>query len=603
MILTKISSVIKEINIRGIQRAFQLLGPYIVKSWKFYAGLILILFVEIFLTIGFAWFFGTITDAAVQGQFEKLKSLIPIILALICISQFVTYFNTYLESYVTSKIKRDLKEHVLKHIMLLPTNKLSKIRSGDLLTHFTNDINCIDGVIGSNLIYLIQLPLISLAVFFYMLHINWQLSVLSLIIVPIAIIIGGVFGILIRNNSRTIYNKISDINSNLHETFQGLSVIRSFLLERMFAKKFTKQNDEYFNLEMKNARLRGSFYVAGGAISSIAYIISLCLGAFFVSNGTITVGSLLTFVTLMQHLINPLTGLAGLWGSFQSSASAVERISNVLDLQPEALDLPTYTKTSTLSKSIKFQNVNFHYEPETEIYKQLNLEIPTGQVIAFVGPSGAGKTTLFNLIQGFYQPQSGQILMDDVSISDLSPSVLRSSFASVAQETFLFGGTIKDNLLLARPNITELEMINAAIHANIHGFIMSLPDQYDTEIGERGVRLSGGQKQRLAIARAILKDAPILLLDEATSALDSESEFQVKEALDRLMKNKTTLVIAHRLSTIQHADLIIVMNEGEIVQRGTHQELMSQEGLYRKLTQTQFLINQNRDSHLSGISS
>ena len=290
----------------------------------------------------------------------------------------------------------------------------------------------------------------------------------------------------------------------------------------------------------------------------------------------------------MQHLINPLTGLAGLWGSFQSSASAVERISNVLDVVPESSELPSYTSTIHLPKTIQFRRVNFCYEPETKIFDQLSLIIPTGKVVAFVGPSGAGKTTLFNLIQGFYKPQSGHTLLDDLSIDQLSPSLLRSSFAYVAQETFLFSGTIKENLLLARPNLTDLELTNAAINANIHTFIMSLPNQYDTEIGERGVRLSGGQKQRIAIARAILKDAPILLLDEATSALDSESEFQVKEALNRLMKNKTTLVIAHRLSTIQHADLIIVMDEGRIVQQGAHEELMSQDGLYRKLIKHSF---------------
>ncbi|MGM0874198.1 MAG: ABC transporter ATP-binding protein [Bacillota bacterium] len=602
MIKKRILSIIDLFNIGGIQKTFTLLRPYILKSWRSYFGLLVILFVEIFLIIAFAWFFGTITDFAVQGEFHKIKQLLLVALALICTDLFVSYFNIYLESYVTSKIKRDLKEHVLKHIMLLPTNKLAKIRSGELLTHFTNDINCINGVIGSNLIYLIQLPLMSMAVFFYMLHIHWQLSVFSLFIIPIAIFIGAVFGILIRNNSRTIYNQIGDINSSLNEMFQGISVIRSFLLEKVFVSRFKQKNHEFFQLEMKNAKLRGSFSVAGGTISSISYIISLCLGAFFVSKGNITVGSLLTFVSLMQRLISPLTGLAGLWGSFQSSASAVERISTVLDEDPETLELPFYTKISNLPNSIKFKNVTFYYEPEIEIFNQLNLEIPTGKVVAFVGPSGAGKTTLFHLIQGFYKPQSGQILMDHVSINELSPSVLRSTFAYVAQETFLFSGTIKDNLLLARPEITEFEMINAAIHANIHEFIMSLPDQYDTEIGERGVRLSGGQKQRMAITRAILKDAPILLLDEATSALDSESEFHVKEALDRLMKNKTTLVIAHRLSTIQHADLIIVLEEGKIVQQGTHQELMSQEGLYRKLTQTQFLIDQSRDSHLSVIS-
>ncbi|KKI92977.1 ABC transporter permease [Bacillus sp. SA1-12] len=603
MIKDKLIILMKEFNFTGIQKTFKLLGPYLLKSWKSYLGLLLILLIEIFLTLGFAWFYGAITDAAVQSQFKTLQSLIPIAILLICISLIVSYYNIYLESYVTSKIKKDLKEDVLKQIMLLPSQQLAKIRSGELLTHFTNDINCINGVIGSNLIYLIQLPLVSMAVFFYMLQIHWQLSVLSLLIIPIAIVIGGIFGILIRNNSRTIYNQIGDINSHLTEMFQGISVIRSFLLEKLFVNLFKQKNEDFFELEMKNAKLRGAFYVAGGFISSISYIVSLCLGAFFVSKGTISVGSLLTFVTLIQRLISPLTGIAGLWGSFQSSASAVERISSVLDEKLDSLELPSYEQIHKIPISLKFQDVHFTHEPETILFHNLNLEIPTGKVVAFVGTSGAGKTTLFNLLQGFYKPQSGQIMMDDVSIHDLPPSILRSTFAYVAQETFLFGGTIKDNLLIARPVITEIEMINAAIHANIHDFIMSLPNQYETEIGERGVRLSGGQKQRLAIARAILKNAPILLLDEATSALDSESEFQVKEALDRLMKNKTTLVIAHRLSTIQHADLIVVMDQGEIVQQGTHHELMGQEGLYRQLTKTQFLIDNNHESQLSVISS
>jgi len=593
MITAKLTSVIREVNLKGIQKTFQLLGPFILSSWKSYTGLIFILFIDIFLTIGFAWFFGTITDAAVSGQFEKIRSLLLIVLLLIVIGQLVTFFNTYLESYVTSNIKRDLKKHVLKKIMLLPPDRLSKIRTGDLMTHFTNDINCIDGVIGSNLIYLIQFPLISLAVFIYMLQINWQLSVLSLLIIPIAVVTGGIFGILIRNNSRMIFNKVGDMNSLLNDTFQGLSIIRTFLVERLFLNKFYQQNHSFFDLEMKCAKLRGTFYVVGGLISSLSYIISLCIGAFFVSNGQITVGSLLTFVTLMQHLISPLTGLAGIWGSFQSSASAVERISTVLDIPLMDNELPTYSKPIKVPTSIQFHNVSFAYEPETKIFDTLNLTIQTGKVIAFVGPSGAGKTTLLQLIQGFYKPQSGQILMDEIPLDQLTPSELRSTYALVAQDTFLFGGTIKDNLLLARPNITKLEMINAATHANIHEFIMSLPDQYDTEIGERGVRLSGGQKQRIAIARAILKDAPILLLDEATSALDSESEHQVKVALDRIMKKKTTLVIAHRLSTIQHADVIVVLDGGSIVQIGNHDELIRQPGLYRKLTATQSLNHES----------
>ncbi|WP_224771230.1 ABC transporter ATP-binding protein [Metabacillus idriensis] len=571
--------------IEDIRMTFNLLGPYLLKYKSSYISLFLIMLLQIFLTIGFAWFFGTITDAAVQSKTEKLKWLLPLGLGFLIISLASTYFYTYLESITINKVKLELKEHVLKHLFLLPVKKTANMRTGDLMTHFTNDINCIEGVIGSNLLYLIQLPLTFAAVSVYMFMINWQMALIGFTVIPLAVVIGAIFGILLRNNSRKMFTQISDINSTLNEIFQGLSVIRSFLLEKKMAQKQSRQNQDLFTLEMKNTKLRGFFYIGGEAITSITYITGLCLGAYFVSKSMITVGSLLTFVTLMQHLISPLTGLAGIWGSFQSSASAVERLSNVLNEEVEGNHLPLYVPAK-MKGSIQLKNITFSYDQQKNSINNITLDITAGQTVAIVGPSGAGKTTLFHLIQGFYQPDSGMITLDHYLAEHLPPSVVRSSFAYVAQETYLFSGTIKDNLLLARPNISILELVTAAKQANIHDFIMTLPNQYDTEVGERGVRLSGGQKQRLSIARAILKKAPILLLDEATSALDSESEQFVKEALTAI-KNKTTLIIAHRLSTIQHADLIVVMDEGKIVQMGRHEELVTQDGLYKKLSHLQ----------------
>jgi ATP-binding cassette subfamily B protein len=240
--------------------------------------------------------------------------------------------------------------------------------------------------------------------------------------------------------------------------------------------------------------------------------------------------------------------------------------------------------------SIQFQNLSFSYDGQTRLFDHLNLQIPVGKMTAIMGQSGAGKTTLFHLLQGFYKPQSGSIWINDRPTDALTSSELRSFFAHVSQDTFLFDGTLRENLLYARPGVTGAEMRQAAIHAHIHDYVMSLPDDYDMEIGERGVRLSGGQKQRLAIARAILKDAPILLLDEATSALDTETEYQVKEALERLMKGRTTLVIAHRLATVQRADHIIVLDKGRIVQTGSHDELIAEDGLYRQLHRMPLLL-------------
>jgi ATP-binding cassette subfamily B protein len=583
-----VSELRQAFTLNDIDKAVTLLKPYVLKHRKAYFGLLFFLFVEIFLTLVFAWFMGAITDAAVQSNFERLKWLIPLGIIFTLISITSTFFSTLFETTAASTVKRDLKMDLFRHILLLPASSTSKHHSGELVSHFTNDVDHINGLIGSSLIDFIRLPLLSVAAFIYLIHISWELSLISILVAPLAVLAGAFFGLLIRRNSRKLHKLYGDINSHLNESFQGLWVIRSFTMEKLFHRKFTKQHQEFYSLELENTKLRGWFYSGSQAINSISFLVSLCLGAYYVSTQKISVGSLLTFINLIRHLIYPLSGLAGLWASFQHSITAIERISTVLDQRTDSTDLSSYTPPKPIHHSIQFKNVAFGYEKETKVFDNLNLQIPARKVIALIGHSGAGKTTLFNLLLRFYKPQNGNILIDGISTESLSLSELRSTIAYVPQESFLFDGTIKDNLLLARPSISDQEMIAAATHANIHDFIMSLPNGYETEIGERGMKLSGGQKQRISIARALLKDAPLLLLDEATSALDNETEYHVKTALDQLMKNRTTIVIAHRLSTIQNADVIIVMNEGKIVQTGRHEELISQEGLYRHLNQSQF---------------
>ncbi|MGG0185182.1 ABC transporter ATP-binding protein [Bacillus rhizoplanae] len=572
-------------TMEDMKKTFSLLRPYIMRHRTAYMVLLFLLFIDIFLTLTFAWLFGNILDAAVRSDFQRIKWLVPLACILTFMSITSGFFDTYFESVATNGVKRDLKKQLFKHILLLPAKDVSNLRSGELLSHFTNDIHNINGVIGRSLINLIRLPLIYITVFIYLVYINWKLALLSVLVAPLAALSGVVFGLLLRRNSRLIHSLLGTMNNLLNETFLGFSVIRSFTMEKLLYKKFTKQNQQLYSLELDNTKLGGWFYAGGQAVSSFTFLISLCLGAYFVSDGVMSVGSLLTFINLVNHLVYPLTGLAGQWAGFQRSITAIERLLNILELPTESTSVATYSPAKPVVKSIQFQNITFSYDEQQKILNHFNLQIHAGKVTAIVGLSGAGKTTLFNLLQGFYKPQSGCILIDDVAIENLSPSELRSSIAHVPQETFLFGGTIRENLLLARPGttITDEEMIDAAKAANINEFILSFPNGYDTEIGERGIKLSGGQKQRIAIARAILKNAPILLLDEATSALDSQTEQQVQTALDRLMMNRTTLIIAHRLSTIQNADCIIVMDEGKIVQTGCHEELIVKDGLYRNL--------------------
>lgn len=575
-------------SMKDLKKAAELLKPYVLKHKKVYIGLLFFLLLEVSLTIVFAWFMGTITDAAVQSNFDRLKWLVPLGIGLMIISITSTYWNTFFETISSSAVKKDLRTDLYKHIMLLPLSKTTKHHSGELLSLFTNDVNSINGLIGTSLISLIRLPLLTTAAFIYVMHISWQLSLFSILIAPVGIVAGAFFGLLLRRNSRKMYKLYSDMNTLLNESFQGLYVIKSFTMEKVLQSRYVKQNRDLYNLELENTRIRGWFYSGSQTISSIAFFVSLCLGAYYVSIQQITVGSLLSFINLLNHLIYPLTGIAGLWASFQHSLTAIERITGVLDYPVETNKLVHHSYRMRVNQSIQFDNIYFGYDGGKSLFSGLNLTIPANKVVALVGHSGAGKTSLFNLLLKMYEPAKGNILFDGYPTSELGLDQLRSSIAYVPQESFLFDGTIRENLLIGNPQCSEDEIVKAAKDAEIHEYIMSLPKGYETEIGERGIMLSGGQKQRISIARALLKDAPLLLLDEATSALDNETEEKVKSALDRLMENRTTIVIAHRLSTIQNADLVIVLEEGRIVQTGVHEYLIKEEGLYKKLYNDQY---------------
>jgi ATP-binding cassette, subfamily B, bacterial len=575
-------------NISDFRGPYLLLKPFILKQWKAYIMLLLLLVVDIFFTIAYACFFGNLTDAAVKGNLSNIKTLIPIGVGLTIVSIVANYFDIYFETVTSNGLKNHLKEYLLEHILRLPASEASNMRSGDLISYFNHDIHGVNGVVGSSLIGLIRLPLVFIAVFIYLFQLNWLLCLVSVLVIPIAIFGGVFFGLLLKKNGRMLHQLVADINSMLSETFQGLQVIRSFTLEQKAFNRFKKKNNKYYKLELENAKLQGWYYSGGYLVNSLVMLTNLSLGAYFVSTGTLTVGSLLIFLNLVGNLVYPMTGLAGQWAGFQRSVTAIERLVDLLNKPTSTDELPSFVPTLTNIKSIQFQDISFRYEENNQIFSQLNLDIPAGKFIAFVGPSGAGKTTLFNLLQGFYKPQFGRILINGLSTEMLTISELRSLIAHVPQETFLFSGSIKENLVLARPDVTDEEILIAAKNANIHDFIESLPNGYDTEIGERGIKLSGGQKQRISIARAILKNAPILLLDEATSSLDTETEHIIQDELEQLMKNRTTLVIAHRLSTVQNADVIVVVNNGEVEQIGSHQVLINQEGLYRKLYLTGF---------------
>lgn len=601
---------------REFKRYYGFFLPYAARYWKSYVLLTLFMLISVLTTLGYAWFLKGITQAAVNRDFTRVGWLLLFGVVQFSIEITVGFFNGYVRSVTINKLKMDLRNDLFRHILHLSNRFFADHHSGDLLSRLTNDVDSSVGGVGANLINLIRLPLTAVAAFIYLFGMNQEMSLLILLLGPIVLVSAVIFSKYLRLNGQKIQEQLGKVNSLLSESLAGSIVIRSFALEGHFSRRFGEDTGHLLTLQTKDAKLGGGFRVGAQIGGTIALLLCLGLGAYNVANGKMSIGSLMAFISLMQHLVSPFTGMARQFGGLQRSLAAAERIWQVLDadddtsasvvrrqtrrnrvsfprvpVRPPNLDKFPFGPGLNLIRqvpSIRFIQVSFSYDGHKNALDNLSLTIPAGNVTAVVGPSGAGKSTLFHLTLGFYRPNFGTVYLADEPYNRLDSVTLRSQIAYVPQETFLFSGTIRDNLRYGRLDATEGDIIRAARDANLHDFILSLPNGYDTEIGERGVRLSGGQKQRISIARAILKDAPILLLDEATSALDSETEHLVQEALDRLMKNRTTMVIAHRLSTIRHADSIVVMNEGRVVEQGRHDDLLMQNGIYARLHRLQF---------------
>jgi ATP-binding cassette subfamily B protein len=559
------------------------LMPYLKKFWQIYLSLMILMFMDILTTLFFTWFLSQVTDAALAKNISQVRWLLLFGTVMVILNIGVSYYETVLELDAVNKVRRELKLSLFQHMLRLPSRFYAVHHSGDLVSRLTNDVNAVQGAIGINLLNLIRMPLMATAAFIYLLTIHWKLALMCLLLGPAALLVGGVFGKLIRDNGRRLQDYLGRVNSLLHDVFAGHTVMRAFAMERKLEDRYRIDCDQVLSMEQREAKLLGWLQAGSGTISLTSFFVSMGIGAYYVAEGSISIGSLLAFLTLIQHLIYPFSGIAKQWGGLQRSLAAVERIWKVMDERPERSKLPSYIHPVPLHTGIRLNQLTFSYDDKKKVLRDINMMIPVGSTIAFVGPSGAGKSTLFQVIMGFYYPTSGTIILDDIPMDTADIGVWRSYMSYVPQESYLFTGTIRDNIAGGLPDASDEAITRAAMDSNAHEFITELPDGYDTWIGERGITLSGGQKQRITIARAILKDAPILLLDEATSSLDTETEAAVKEALLRLMKGRTTLIIAHRLSTVLHADWIVVMDQGMLVEQGTHEQLLSEQGLYTRL--------------------
>ncbi|MEO2211087.1 ABC transporter ATP-binding protein [Paenibacillus amylolyticus] len=559
------------------------IGAYLKQYWYLYIPLAFTMLIGIALNLSFAWFISRITDAAIIQDSSQLIFMVYAGCTILAILGLNAYTDTYLKAKVASMIRNDLKKKTMTTLLQLKQPFYDKNHSGQLVTRLTNDNSLVGDALGNTLIELIKNPLLAIFSFIYLVSINWKLAIICLLISPVTLAIAIVFGRAMRKLSNDLQNQNGQTSSFLQDVLGSSILFKTFALENIFHKKFVKQAETIFELELKNGKMRGALDSTTQVVANIAFLIAFILGAYFVSQGDMTVGSLVAFTQLMNYLIMPFIAFSGIWGYFQYSMGAADRISEILDVLPEQLSAPKDAKHVQNSfNNLIMNQVHFEYDNESVI-QNLSLNINKGEFVAIVGPSGSGKSTLFKLLLSLYPSSKGTISVDGQSYENLSEEEIRSYFSMVPQEPYLFSGTILENIIYGNQKATEEELVQVAIHANAYEFITNLKDGFQTEVGERGSNLSGGQKQRIAIARAILRNAPILLLDEATASLDNESERLVQEALNTMMIGKTTLVIAHRLSTIQNADRILVMKDGQIVESGKHDELLRRQAHYFNL--------------------
>lgn len=521
-------------------------------------------------------------------DFSKIAQILITLIILYVISAIFSFIQGFVMTDVSQKITYKLRADISQKINKLPMRYFDKKTHGEVLSIITNDVDTLSMNLNQSITQIITSICTVIGILIMMLTISWKMTLISLIIIPIS-------GIIIRNivgKSQKYFKSQQDylghVNGQVEETFSGLNIVKAFNGEEKTIKEFKKANDELYTSAWKSQFLSGLMFPIMNFISNIGYIGVAVVGGYLALNGTITVGNIQSFIQYNKQFTHPINQIAQISGMLQAMIAAAERVFDFLEQPEEEETKNNNIDTSKLKGNVEFKNVKFGYDEGKTIINDFSSKIKEGQKIAIVGPTGAGKTTIVKLLMRFYDVSSGEILVDGHSIKDFERGELRKIFGMVLQDTWLFGGTVKENIKYGKEEATEDEIIRAAKAAHVHHFIKTLPNGYNSILNEESSNVSAGQKQLLTIARVILTNPKILILDEATSSIDTRTEIEIQKAMDNLMEGRTSFIIAHRLSTIKNADLILVMNHGDIVEQGTHEELLNKNGFYADLYNSQF---------------
>ncbi len=527
---------------------------------------------------------GTLWDViTVQHDGARMTELIAMFLSLVVFQGLCSMGHSYLTAWVSQHIVADFRQHLFAHLQTLSVSFFARRRTGELLSRLMNDVTVIQSVVTETPIDTAKQLVTFVGGVAFLLAMNWRLCLLILVLLPLLVIVAKFFGRRLKSLSTSIQDQTAALSTLIEEVISGIRIVKSFVQAKREETRFAAQIGQTLSLTMKRAGILAVFIPVISLLTFSAAAAVLWYGGNQVIEGAVSPGDLFAFVLFAGILIGPFSSAARVFAQIREAQGATERVFEILDTHSEVDDAPDAQALGSVSGHIKVEHVGFAYDPRQPVLTDVSFEAKPGELVAIVGPTGAGKTTALNLIHRFYDPTKGQITIDGRDLRHVTLESWYRQIALVPQETILFGGTILDNIRYGNRDANEEAVKDAARAAHAHDFIMSFPDQYQTVVGEKGINISGGQRQRIAIARAILKNPRILLLDEATSALDSESERLVHEALELLMKGRTTFVIAHRLTTIQRADRILVLNKGRLVETGSHAELMERQGLYHYL--------------------